>query len=193
MRDLSLHLLDIAENSVRAEATLISIHIEISTSQDLLTLSVIDDGFGMSPELLAKVKSPFTTTRSTRPIGLGIPMLLENARNTGGDLQIESTEGQGTTLVATFGFTHIDRPPLGDLVGTMVTLIAATPEKPEYVLEGVYDDKTFTFETKAIKEVLGPDVPLNDPEVLAWIRGSLQEEFDTILPESVEKMEGITT
>lgn len=191
MRDLSLHLLDIAENSVRAEATLVTIRITIDTVRDLLTLAVQDDGYGMSPELLAKVKSPFTTTRTTRPIGLGIPMLMENAQATGGGVEIDSVEGQGTTLTATFGYTHIDRPPLGDLVGTLVTLVAATPDRPDYVLECAYDDKHFTFETAAVRQVLGPEVPLNEPEVLAWIQGSLKEEFDTILPELVEKMEGI--
>ena len=193
MRDLSLHLLDIAENSVRAEASLVEIRIEISTGRDTLSLRVKDDGIGMSSELLAKVKSPFITTRTSRPIGLGIPLLLENARHTGGDVTIESAEGQGTLLVATFGFSHIDRPPLGDLTGTMVTLIAATPDKPDYVFACMYDDKSFVFETAAVRQVLGPDVPLNEPEVLAWIQSSIQEQLDDIIPQSVETMEGINS
>ena len=178
MRDLSLHLLDLVQNSVSAGAGLVTVRIQESVRNDLLTVSIIDDGCGMTEEFVRQVKSPFATTRKTRKVGLGIPMLMENARLSGGDLEIVSQVGKGTTLTATFVISHIDRPPLGDLPGTMVTLIVGTPEKPDYVLDYTTDEGNYCFDTREIRAVLD-GVPLDTPDVLEWIRQALVEGLES--------------
>lgn len=193
MRDISLHLLDIAENSVRAEARLIEIIFTVDTARDQLSFVIRDDGKGMAEELLERVTSPFATTRTERPVGLGIPLLQANARQSGGDVLVSSKMGEGTMLNATFGWSSIDRPPLGDLIGTMVTLISSAPFGPEYAFRFSYDGREATLDTRTLREVLGPEVPLNLPDVLTFIQTSLREEFDQILPLSVESMEGISS
>ena len=123
MKELSLNLLDIVENSTRAGASLVTIRVIEEPEADRLTLYIEDDGSGMSPELLEAVQDPFTTTRTTRKVGLGIPFLKEGAEMTGGSLDLWSREGEGTRVTATYGYSHIDRPPLGDLAETVVTLV----------------------------------------------------------------------
>lgn len=174
MRDLSLHILDLVQNSVSAGASVVTVRIGEHKKDDLLSISIIDDGCGMTPEFVEKVKSPFSTTRTTRKVGLGIPMFMENARLSGGDLHIDSQVGKGTELTATFRISSIDRPPLGDLVETMLTLILGTPERPDYVLDYATDQGQYVFDTREIRQVLG-DVPLDTPEVLEWMREALCE------------------
>lgn len=190
MRDLSLHMLDIVQNSVRAEASLVTIQITIDQERDRLTVGIVDDGCGMSEEMVRQVTSPFVTTRTTRSVGLGIPMLKNNAEQSGGDFQITSALGYGTRIEAVFGYRNIDRPPLGDIVGTMLALIAATPEKPDYQLVYTINEAVFTFDLRTIRQSL-EGVPLNTPEVLQWIREYLQEGIDEITPEQIESMEGM--
>ena len=134
MRDLSLHILDLAENSVRAKASLVTIGVCVDENK-LITLTIEDDGCGMDAELLSRVMSPFGTTRTTRKVGLGIPLMAQNARLTGGDIAIESQVGVGTTLTATLHGDSIDCLPLGDLAGTVVTLITANPDGPDFLLQ----------------------------------------------------------
>ena len=132
MRDLSMHVLDIAQNSVKANAKTVS----ISFTEDVrrwLTIVFTDDGDGMAPELLKKVTDPFTTTRTTRKVGLGIPLIKENAELTGGTVTIESEPGKGTTLTATFDLNHIDCPPMGEMCDTLLTLVLLNPDKPDFV------------------------------------------------------------
>ncbi len=182
MRDLSLHIMDLAQNSVRAEAKLVRIEVHVNRAADALIISIEDDGCGMPPELLERVRSPFATTRTTRSIGLGIPLFEANAVQSGGGLELTSTVGQGTRIAGRFGLSNIDRPPLGDVPGTMIALIAATPEMPDYLLVLSTPEDAFTLDTREIREVLG-EVELSTPEVIAWMRESMQEGFMALLPE----------
>lgn len=174
MRDLSLHVLDLVQNSVKANARLVVVEMTMDPVRDRLTLVIQDDGDGMSDELLARVRNPFTTTRTTRKVGLGIPLMEENAELTGGGLTIQSKLGEGTRLEAWLGLRHIDRPPLGDLADTMLSLVLMTPETPDYVLRLHKPDVDFTFDTREIRQALG-DVPLTAPDVVDWMRGFLGE------------------
>ncbi len=174
MRELSLHILDIVQNAIAAGASLVTIGIDEQTGSDLLAISVTDDGCGMPKELLKSVSDPFTTTRSTRKVGLGIPLMKAGALRCGGDLSIRSELGKGTALTATYRLSHIDRPPLGDIAETVVTLVACNPEKPDFVLNYRVDDLEYAFDTRQARNALGP-VPLTTPEVLAWMSHNLKE------------------
>jgi len=175
MRDLSLHLLDLAQNSITAGASLVTIRL-ILQEDGWLHFDLLDNGRGMDQELLARVISPFSTTRTTRKVGLGIPMMMENARLTGGDLQIESVPGQGTGLHATMDTGHIDCLPLGDIPGTLLTLIMAHPLTPDFLFEGKSPLGEASFDTREIRAVLG-DVPLNKPDVVQWMKDTLEEQI----------------
>lgn len=185
MKELSLHILDIAENSAKAGAGLIG--ISITEKGGILTLRITDDGCGMKPEMLSRVTDPFTTSRTTRKVGLGLPLLRLAAEQTGGSLEITSRhidefpENHGTEVTAVFNTRHIDSPPLGDVISTIVTLIQGHPESDlifRHTAEGDVSGETLdvSLETKAMREVLG-DVPLSTPDVLVWIRDSLSEQY----------------
>ncbi len=173
MTELSLNVLDIANNSIRAGASLIEIDVNISTLQDNLTLRVSDNGCGMTREQLAKVEDPFFTTRTTRGIGLGIPFLKQAAVGTGGSFHIESVPGTGTTVTATFGLSHIDRMPLGDINSTIYTLVIANTQI-DFMYTYDFNGKSFMLDTRAIREILG-DVPFTVPEVSIYIKEYLNE------------------
>lgn len=179
MRDLSMHVLDIAQNSVKANAKTVSISFTVDENR-WLTLLFEDDGCGMSPDFLAKVTDPFTTTRTTRKVGLGIPLLKENAELTGGTVTIESELGVGTTLKATFNLNHIDCPPMGKMCDTLLTLVVLNPETPEFIFEARSPGHEASFDTRIVREALG-GVPLNAPELVDWMREGIDEEFKPIL------------
>lgn len=172
MRDISLHVLDIAENSIRAGASLITIAIEIDGQKDELTVCVEDNGCGMSEEMLARVKSPFATTRTTRKVGLGIPLFTAGCENTGGRLEITSSPGNGTKLTAIYKYSHIDRPPMGDIAETIYTLTLLNPQI-DFVFSAKKDE-AFLYDTREIKATLG-EVPVTEPEVSMFIREFLHE------------------
>ncbi|MBR0409188.1 MAG: sensor histidine kinase [Clostridia bacterium] len=178
MRDLSLHILDLMQNSIRAQAAVVSLSVLLS-DEGILSIIIEDDGTGMSEELLSRVTSPFATTRTTRKVGLGIPMMAENCRLAGGDLRIESTLGKGTILTATLDTSSIDCLPLGDLPGTVTTLVTMNPDKPEFVLRCKSPKGEMQFDTREIREAL-QGVPLNEPEIAAWMQESLREEIEPI-------------
>ena len=180
MRDLSLHLLDLAQNSITAGASLVTIRISID-EKGWLTMVLADDGKGMSPELLARVTSPFATTRTTRKVGLGIPMMMETAEKAGGSLKLESEVGKGTTMTVTMDTGNIDCLPLGDLSGTLLSLMMTNPLKPDFLFEGKTPKGECTFDTREIRSALGSDIPLNEPEVAAWLQEALNEEINPIL------------
>ncbi len=173
MRELSLHLLDIAENGVSAGAQNITITIVEDLRTDRLKLAVEDDGRGMDAAMVEQVTNPFVTTRTTRKVGLGIPLLKLAAEMCNGGLTVESTPGVGTTVNVDFQRSHIDRMPLGDVAGTMLTLLVGWPQV-HWVLRYRVDDEEFVFDDAPIKEELG-DLPLSDPEVLKFLRGALRE------------------
>ena len=174
MKELSLHLLDVAKNSVSAGAK----HVSITLDEDQdgwLTIAIADDGRGMAPEFLARVTDPFTTTRTTRKVGLGLPLLRLTAEQTGGSLSIDSTLGVGTTLTARFQRRHLDCPPLGDLPGAVALLIQGSPE-----IELTYRHTTpkgeAALSTAELRDILGEDISLAEPEVFAWIQDYLTEQ-----------------
>lgn len=173
MTELSLNVLDIANNSVRAGASLIKIIVNIDTLGDNLTLLISDNGCGMTKEQLSKVEDPFFTTRTTRGVGLGIPFMKQAAVGTGGSFQIESCTGAGTTVTATFGLSHIDRMPLGDINSTVYTLIIANSQI-DFMYTYGYNGRSFTLDTREVREILG-DIPFTVPEVAAYIKEYLRE------------------
>ncbi|NLY43203.1 MAG: ATP-binding protein [Clostridiaceae bacterium] len=175
MRELSLHILDIVQNSITAGSTLISIEIVEDAREDLLTILVSDNGKGMTPELLENVWDPFVTTRNTRKVGLGIPLLKGAAEACGGRLDIKSAPGKGTTVKAEFVYSHIDRAPLGDIVGTILTLVVCNPEI-DYVYTHTVNDKNFIFDTREIKKAIS-GLELNHPEVILWMKEYLSENI----------------
>jgi len=175
MREISLHLLDIAENSVAAGASSISIGVEEDYHKDLLAASVIDNGKGMDPDTAEKVMDPFFTSRTTRNVGLGIPLFKAAAEACDGQLNIFSTPGIGTTITITFKLSHIDRMPLGDLSSTFLSLLIAYPKIHWTFLYKVYSNdqadsgKEFFFDDTEVKNEL-QDVSLCDPEILKYFR-----------------------
>ena len=180
MKELSLNILDIAENSIKAKATTVT--IELFETTDMLRFSISDDGCGMKPDFLAAVTDPFTTTRTTRPVGLGIPLLKMAAEQTGGSVQITSKhfedypDSHGTVTTATFFKKHIDAAPLGDIVETVVTLIQCNPDR-EFVFIHQTEDKCVNLDTRELRLVLG-EVPLNNIEVILWIKEYLNEQYN---------------
>jgi anti-sigma regulatory factor (Ser/Thr protein kinase) len=172
VEDLSLHILDIAENSIRADATKIEIIITADTSKDLLRIEINDDGRGMDAETLARVHDPFFTTKHKKT-GLGIPLLAQAAEQAGGNVLIDSSPGKGTKVVATFQRGHVDRPPIGNMTETVMTLIAGHPDR-DYIYEEREDNSVFRIDTRELKADLG-DVPITEFAVLNAIRNELKE------------------
>lgn len=173
MKEIALHVLDIVENSVTAGATRVDITVCEDSSDDTLTIVVQDNGKGMDQDLLERVSDPFVTTRTTRKVGLGIPLLKAAAEACNGYLRIESTLGKGTRLEARFQRSHIDRMPLGDLAGTLLTLLIAFPQV-RWVFRHVVDGREFCFDSEPIlKELDG--VPLTEPIILSFVKQLLHE------------------
>lgn len=173
MPEISLNVLDVAENSTRAGASLVEISIKADTGKDALTIRIKDDGCGMTAEQAARVEDPFYTTRTTRKVGLGVPFFKLAAENTGGSFQIESTPGIGTTVTAVFGLSHIDRMPLGDINSTIQTLITFHRDT-DFLYTYEVDGRSFTLDTRDLREILG-DVPFDEPEVSSYIKEFLME------------------
>lgn len=183
MRELSLHLLDIAENSISAGAKNIQITVKEDTTADRLYLSVRDDGKGMDEAMLAQVTDPFITSRTTRKVGLGIPLLKAAAEACNGYLKITSNPGKGTLVEVEFQRSHIDRMPLGDLAGTLLHLLVGSPHV-HWQFEYSINNETFEFDDDPIKKEL-EDVPLSDPLVLAFVRDLLESGIQSIQIEPV--------
>lgn len=175
MRELSLNILDIAENSVRAGADFVKIGITTDTKRDILSLEIWDNGCGMDQDLLKRVTDPFATTRTTRSVGLGLPLLKMDAEQCGGSFLIESELGQGTHVSASYGLGHIDRPPLGDLADTITTLIVGAPTI-RWVTEYRVDDRVFVMDTDEIKSYIG-DIPIETADVLVNIKTLLRDNI----------------
>jgi anti-sigma regulatory factor (Ser/Thr protein kinase) len=178
MLELAAHILDIAENSVRAGAKLIKIDIEEDTAKDFLSIKIIDDGQGMQKEEIKKVLDPFYTTKTVRRVGLGLPLLADAAQRSGGSLQIKSEKDKGTTVKATFGLSHVDRQPMGDIIGTLIVLIAGN-SAVDFLYRHKHNNQQFKMDTREIRKEIS-DVPINHPEILKYIRGVLEEGFDEI-------------
>ena len=181
MRELSLHLLDICENSVKAGASLVEIGVRASPEEDRLTLTVTDDGCGMSKEFLARVTDPFTTTRTTRKVGMGIPLFQMAAETAGGSFEIQSEVGRGTRVRAAFQLSHIDRAPLGNLPDTLCALLSDSTtnagKQVDFLLDYAVGDRSFRFDTRELRAELGEGIPLDEPEILNFVRNLLEENI----------------
>lgn len=176
MKELSLNILDIAENSVKAQASLIE--ILLYQTEDKLTLSIIDNGCGMDKETVASVIDPFYTTRTTRSVGLGIPLLKLAAEQTEGSFKIESTPGQGTCVEAIFNTRHIDFTPIGDVAATLVTLIQGHPDR-DFFFRHVRGKAAVELDTRVLRREL-EDVPLSSYEVIKWIEEFVREQYENL-------------
>ena len=167
MRELSLHILDALENSLEAGATCVELTIEENMAADRLAITVRDDGRGMSEEQVERIFDPFFTTRSTRHVGLGVPLFKAAAERCNGSLTVVSQPGEGTTLQATFQHSHIDRAPLGDMEGTLLAFILSGTCDVHYVHR--VDGQEFEFHTADMRAELG-EIPLTHPAVRNWLR-----------------------
>jgi len=176
MPEISLNILDLAQNSITAGSPVTHIEIRIDNPNDTLEVTISDSGCGMTPEQVERISDPFYTTRTTRKVGLGVPFLKMAAELTGGSLTIESSPGVGTETKAVFGLTHIDRMPIGDVAGTMVSLIGPNPDV-DFVLRYYVDDDGFTADTREMRDIL-EGVPLHEPEVLSFISTFINESID---------------
>lgn len=178
MTEISLNVLDVAENSIRAKANLIQIKVTVNSIQDRLTIIISDNGCGMTAEQIAKVEDPFFTTRTTRAVGLGVPFFKCAAELTGGEFNVISEPGKGTVVTAIFILSHIDRMPLGDMISTMHTLITFNTTI-DFMYYYEVDENSFTLDTREFRSILG-DIPFNMPEVSAYIKEYLQEHEEEV-------------
>ena len=174
MKELSLHILDVTQNSITAGANRIALTLE-HRADGLLFITIEDDGRGMDETLLAQVSDPFTTTRTTRQVGMGLPLLRMAAEQTGGKLVVSSAVNVGTTVVASFHIDHIDCPPTGDMGETVAALVQSTAK-----IRFIYTHKTpkgiFTLDSDELRETLGEDIPLDEPAVVLWVRDYVTEQ-----------------
>lgn len=168
-----MNVLDVAENSTRAGASLVTITVDADFSDDRLTIIIDDNGCGMTPEQVEQVTDPFFTSRTTRKVGLGVPFFKLAAESTGGSFTITSEPGVGTTVTAVFVLSHIDRMPLGDMNTTIHTLVVYHPET-DFVYCYHYNDRSFTLDTREFRQILG-DIPFDSPEISAYIMDYLNE------------------
>ncbi len=176
MLELSLNILDVAENSVRAGASLIEIELCEDLAADRLTIMIRDNGCGMDAAQLERVSDPFFSTKTVRRIGLGVPLLKQAAEAAGGSFAIESTPGQGTRVTASFQHAHLDRQPLGDVAGALTTLILGAPEI-DFVYTHRVDNREFCLDTRELRD---PELSLNDPAVLGLIAENVREGLSEI-------------
>lgn len=176
MPEISMNILDVAENSTRAKASLVQITVDAQTSADTLTVIIEDDGCGMTKEQLKAVTDPFFTTRTTRKVGLGVPFFKQAAESTNGTFSITSTLGVGTVVKAVFTLSHIDRMPLGDMNSTVHTLVTMHPEC-DFLYTFRCNEKSFSLDTREFREILG-NISFQEPEVSLYIKDYLRENYD---------------
>lgn len=178
MRELSLNILDIAQNSISANASLITIEVAENTIENTLLIGIYDNGKGMSEEQVKSVIDPFFTTRTTRKVGMGIPLFKMAAEQTGGSLEIKSELGVGTEVRALFKTDSVDFTPLGDVASTIQMLITMNTDR-DFVYKLKVNEKEFICDTREIKEILG-DVPLDTYEVSQWLKDFIVENSNEI-------------
>ena len=178
MKELAMHVYDLMENSTAANSTLVKLTIRDSLKDNISAFTIEDNGKGMSPEFLARVTDPYTTSRTTRKVGLGLPLIKMNSENCGGGMKIESQVGKGTKLDFWFQHNHWDRPPMGDLAGTIVMLCAAHQDI-HIIYRHITDEGEFVFDTDEIHEALD-GMDMNDVKVYNWLKDMVQENLDEI-------------
>lgn len=173
MRELSLNVLDIVQNSISAKATVIEIELFEHIEKDLLEINIFDNGKGMTEEQVKSVIDPFFTTRTTRKVGLGIPLFKMAAEMSGGQLDIKSEIGKGTRVYTSYGYSNVDRMPVGDMNGTVSMLIRMNPDI-DFVYTHSINEKSYVLDTRELRKQL-EDVPLDTPDVIEWIEEYLNE------------------
>ncbi len=178
MREISLHILDIVENSIEAGATEVELVVDEDRQADLLSVTVSDNGRGMDEAYVRRVLDPFVTSRTTRRVGLGLPLIAATAERCGGGLSIESVEGKGTTVKVTFQLSHIDRPPLGDMKSTVLSIAVGRSDVDLRYVHRV-DGRMFELDTAEVKRLLD-GLPLSDPAVLRWLSEYLDQDIKEV-------------
>ncbi len=178
MKELSLHILDVVQNSIAAGSTFISIGIIEDLKANLFSIEITDNGCGMDKDYAEQIKDPFITGRKSRKVGLGIPLLYAACKRCEGDLEIESKKGKGTRITAWLKHSHIDRAPLGNMADTIKILIVCNPEV-DFLYNHKKNGKKFDFDTREIKRILG-DVSINEIEVLSWIEEQVREGLKSL-------------
>mgnify|MGYP001427523878 CR=1 FL=1 len=178
MIELALHVLDIAENSTRAQASLVEITLIEDLASDILSLEIRDNGRGMDEETLQKAMDPFYTTKKVRRIGLGLPMLAQAAKNAEGRFEIDSVPGSGTRVYAEFQHSHIDRQPIGDIPGVVSTLILGNPDV-DFLYTHTKNGRTYVLDTREIRRELG-EIPLNHLDVIGAIKDNIREGLEEL-------------
>jgi len=173
MRELALHILDLVQNSIEAGATHVILEIVEDRHADTLTIRVTDNGRGMDEEARRRAVDPFVTTRTTRRVGLGLPLIDMSTKRCDGYLKIESEPGKGTVVEAVYRHSHLDRPPLGNIVETIKSLVIANPQL-NFKYHHVVDGREFSLATAEIIEILG-DMPLSNPDVILWLHDYLSD------------------
>lgn len=173
MPEIALHLLDLVQNSIQAGARLVTILFTLS-ADFLLTMVIRDDGRGMDGETAQRVLSPFATSRTTRKVGLGIPLTRESALQTGGSFELTSSPQEGTQVQAVFDTRHIDCPPLGKLADTLSSIILGNPDSPDFCIRLAGPAGEEALDTRQMKDTLGP-VPINNPDVALWLTSHLND------------------
>lgn len=178
MNDLSMHILDIVQNSISAGATLIVIVVDEDIKNNILLISIKDNGKGMTPQQVSKLSDPFFTSRTTRKVGMGIPLFKQSAEQSGGTIKIDSEVGKGTCVEATFGYDNIDRPPLGDVANAVILLVSSNPDLDfEFVYR--YNGEEYEFKTAEVKEIL-EGMSLNNPSVIKYLSEMLSENVNSL-------------
>lgn len=184
MNELSLHILDICQNSIKANATLIDIQIDESIHENYFRITIKDNGSGMNAKTLSEVADPFFTTRTTRKVGMGISLFKMAAEMAGGELSIQSELNKGTTVTASFQHNHIDRAPLGSIEETLMILVMNEAEI-DIRYRHTFHDQTYIFDTREVKQVLD-GIPLTDANVVLWVKNNIKEGITTIHKEEAK-------
>lgn len=178
MKDLSLHILDILQNSVTAGATLVQLRIDENPSTNTYRVKFTDNGKGMDPEMVKLATDSFFSTRITRKIGLGLPLLKQNAERTGGGMVIHSQPSKGTEVEVDFTYNHIDRLPAGDIAGTLALTVSSYPAI-DFIYTHITPFGQFVFDTVEIKEAVG-DLPISNPQVIAFMKNFICDNLNEI-------------
>ena len=178
MNDLSMHILDIVQNSISAGATRVTLTVDEAPGADLLTIVIGDNGKGMTPEQVSRLSDPFFTSRTTRKVGMGIPLLMDSARQSGGDVRIESEPGKGTEVTAVFGYSNIDRPPLGDVANALMLLVSSNPAL-DFLFTYRYTGEEYLFDTVDVREILGDDA-LKDLTIIRNLEEMIKDNMREI-------------
>lgn len=173
-----MHILDIVQNSISAGATLVTLTVDESPAEDLLTIVIGDNGKGMTPEQVSRLSDPFFTSRTTRKVGMGIPLLMDSARQSGGDVRIESEPGKGTEVTAVFGYSNIDRPPLGDVANALMLLVSSNPAL-DFLFTYRYNGDEYLFDTVDVREILGDDA-LKDLTIIRNLEEMIKDNMREI-------------